>query len=80
MDLMYSDFATATIYENLYNVIRRTSICDYELLLRVDIYYGAIHKVRTLRTSAVHCRGYLLEPVRIKSTQAPTGSHGSGKK
>ena len=38
---------------------------------------AAIHKVRTHRTWTVHCRGYLSEPVRIKSARAPTGSLGS---
>ena len=29
---------------------------------------GQIHKVRAHRTRAVHCRGYLSDPVRIKSS------------
>ena len=41
---------------------------------------GTIQKVRTHRTWAVHCRGYLSEPVRIKSAWAPTGSVGSRQK
>ena len=37
-------------------------------------HLGVIHKVRTQLTWAVHYRGHLPAPVRIKSARAPTGS------
>ena len=39
-----------------------------------------IHEVRTHRTWTVHCRGYLSEPVQIKSARAVTGSHALEKR
>ena len=43
-------------------------------------HLGFIHKVRTQITWAIHYRGHLPEPVRIKSARAPTGSIDSKNK
>ena len=40
-------------------------------------HLGVIHKVCMQITWAVHYRGHLPEPVRIKSARAPIGSLGS---